>query len=485
MRVTSGDHIELQGDSGAPYRHGNAVTTVPTHSLGPSPPLYYTPVTYQQEWMWNTLRNGNTLDFIRRTYAWRVAGPLDLDILGESVATLVTRHTILRTRVDEINGEPVQGIHEARHCRLMHVSPLTNISDIAARKLIEQRIKDTRASLFAGTSFTIGIVSLSQSVSILTISMHHMCTDLTSLQLLFHQLWQTYGEIKLKISAATEESLQYSDYAIWQRGSQRDWTNLHSEYWKQKLSGGTCVRLPPSELAADSIPHNLGEVSTSFCSQMATDINQFARRQRTMPAFVALTSYLIALSCWTNTTDLLVPFNVSGRHVGAHQRMIGPMGHMLFVRVQLARYQSFSDCLDAVFREFTTAQEHLDSARLSCVQPELLQGGFFQWLSWDPAELTISTVPSANLVGDLSTEPFPINAIPPTANMTYDMAFQCMNARTGIVCRLWYRTDLFAFSAAQGFLLDFRRSVELIVADSTKSIASFQMACHQRRLRGD
>src|SRR5262249_61847904 len=111
-----GPHPVLSVLAGATdaLRHGGEAG--PAHS---APPLVRVahegpyPLSFEQERIWQYLQTASASAGYTVACSHRIRGPLDIDILRESMTYIAQRHDILRTTVEVRDGTPVQVVHPA------------------------------------------------------------------------------------------------------------------------------------------------------------------------------------------------------------------------------------------------------------------------------------------------------------------------------------------------------------------------------------
>jgi hypothetical protein len=366
-----------------------ALASTPPVAGQPAPE--FAPVTYQQEWIWNLLVGENPLNFIARTYAWRLRGFIDVEVMRSCVEAMSKKHALLRTGIAIDMGAPQLHMHASNECRLEIVDLYRaerSDAENEVRRLLEG-LAYRNPVLPARSSFELRVLAMEECDHVLAVTMHHMFTDLTSLRLLLEELWHRYTDLLHNRAPAFQSvQMQYHEYAAWQRSTHHHWLATHEDYWRTKLSGAKRFRLPvDSELARGVAANSLAELKESFGPALTSAIVAVARRERTMTPMVILASYAVVIGCWSDQRNLAIPFNVSGRHLPMHEAMLGPLGQMLFITIELSGAESLCDVLRAIGQEFSLAHEHLDFAKISIRHPELLESGFLQYLSWNPAEL--------------------------------------------------------------------------------------------------
>jgi len=434
------------------------------------------PLTYQQEWIWSLLNENNALEFLQRTYAWRLSGQLDTALLSISLDAVVSRHDSLRTTIRVTREGPAQHIHEPGSGRMKFVN--CNSGDgnaetesTCALHALSMRPVDLSSSSF----FDVTVMKLASNEHLLVLTMHHMLTDLTSLSIVFRELWHSYSHRALgRDYSPADVSLQYTDYAIWQRNTHRDWVEKSRGYWVDKLRGATGLTWQVDGGMKATRRNALGEQTISVGEKLSAALFGLARQEQTTPAMVVLACYTAALRHWCQRSTLVIPFNISGRDRAELANMIGPLGQMLFLKVSLTGEETFAELLKIMTEEFQTAHDHLDFAKLSLESPEFLKGGFLQWLAWNPAERAgMSAADWDSCSGGLR-----IRGVPPKRSLSnlsieYDLVLQLFRTSEGIRGTWWYRTDLFAASAVAGFSRDLLRVFERSVRNPRDRIASW------------
>jgi hypothetical protein len=323
--------------------------------------------------------------------------------------------------------------------------------------------------------FDVSVMKLAEHAHVLALTMHHMLTDLTSLSLVFRELWHTYSNLALgRNYPLADVSFQYTDYAIWQRGNSRDWEGKSRRYWDDKLRDTSRIPWPLHGRSRVTRRNSLGEQAISVGERLTAEVFDRARKLQTTPAMMVLACYAVALRHWCRQNTFVVPFNISGRDRVELTDMIGPLGQMLFIKVTMSGQETFSDLVAIVSEEFQTAHDHLDFAKLSMESPELLKSGFLQWLPWNPAERAGMSASD----WDACSGRLGIRSICPkrslaNASMEYDVVLQLLNSSQGIRGTCWYRADLFSMSTIAELLRDLVRILERSVHYPQERIANW------------
>jgi amino acid adenylation domain-containing protein/FkbM family methyltransferase len=160
--------------------------------------------------------------------ALRLKGTLEPNRLERSIAEVVRRHESLRTTFHDVDGELELRIHD--DCAVpVEVTDVTSESD--AREIL--RAEAIRPfDLSSGPLLRARLVRLAADEHVLVFTMHHIVSDGWSIGVLMHEITTLYSDR----ASLPELTIQYSDYAAWQR-QRLEGAELERQlsYWKGRL----------------------------------------------------------------------------------------------------------------------------------------------------------------------------------------------------------------------------------------------------------
>jgi NRPS condensation-like uncharacterized protein len=152
--------------------------------------------------------------------AFRITGPLNIEILTQAFQMVVERHSCLRTVFDSVEGE-------ARQIVLSQVEVKIPVVDLAGIPLQERESEALRIAseegkktfdLSAGPLLRLLLVRVEPETHFLVLVIHHIVTDGWSIALLFRDVTKIYAALtKNETPELPELTLQYAEYAQWQR----------------------------------------------------------------------------------------------------------------------------------------------------------------------------------------------------------------------------------------------------------------------------
>ena len=166
--------------------------------------------------------------------AVRLRGELDVALLERVLGELVSRHEVLRLRVECCQGEPMGVIEGAGEFRLEQET-VGNEAEVEARSRAEAGVgfDVERGPLVRGR-----LLRVSEREHVLLVSLHHMVCDGWSLGVLVKELGRLYAGERLE-----GLELSYGDWSEWQR------SRLRGRRWSGRWgTGGGSWRVRRSEL---------------------------------------------------------------------------------------------------------------------------------------------------------------------------------------------------------------------------------------------
>ena len=167
--------------------------------------------------------------------AYRLIGLLNVAVLEQSLAEIIRRHSILRTTLPIVDGQPIQLISSDIAFTLnivdLHQLPLEQ-REVKIQQLITEEAQKTFA-LTQEPGFRVQLLRLSQEEHILLLIIHHIIFDGWSFQVLLRELTTLYEAFSNGHPSPLKElPIQYADFAVWQREClQQEVNELQLNYW--------------------------------------------------------------------------------------------------------------------------------------------------------------------------------------------------------------------------------------------------------------
>ncbi|XLS30270.1 amino acid adenylation domain-containing protein [Flavobacteriaceae bacterium M23B6Z8] len=269
-----------------------------------------------------------------------IIGPLDKDILQESLQTLVNRHESLRTyfELDE-NHQPVQKVLSNLDYMMDYSScEEDEVNDIIAN--FSRPFQLNQAPLWRAS-----LVQVNSEKFMFLIDFHHIITDGVSTEIFVNDLMNLYSGRVLP-----EQTLQYRDYANWYFSPQhQEFVEKQRTFWKTELEGYLKkVTLPLDHDRPKKLSFDGKILSYNIDSQRKKVLDDVCKTTESSLFVVLLSIFGILQSKLTGAEDVVIGTPVAGRRHSQLQRVIGMFVNTLPLRVKPKKENAFSDYLREV-----------------------------------------------------------------------------------------------------------------------------------------
>jgi hypothetical protein len=196
------------------------------------------PASLEQERFWLLHQLAPTSIAYTIAAAMRMRGTVDRVALAGAVDDLVARHESLRTTFELVDGVVTQRIGAGRDV-LAHTD-LTGLSGEEAEAAPAARLAEvTRApfDLAKGPVLRAELVRLGEDEHVLAMAVHHIACDGVSVAIMLRELGALYAARRGDGPLLSSPSLQYADYAAWQRARVASGEpDPALAYWQERLA---------------------------------------------------------------------------------------------------------------------------------------------------------------------------------------------------------------------------------------------------------
>ena len=175
-----------------------------------------TPASFAQQRLWflERLEPGSAVYHI--PMAVRLSGALDRDAVVDAFRQIVARHETLRTTFAVEEDEVVQVIHDEMTFAFSH----RTATDAELRKGALTIEAQRRFDLTRGPLLRVVLWELGAGEHVLQVTLHHIIADGWSRGVLIEEFVALYrARLAGEQAALPELSIQYADFAAWQRDS--------------------------------------------------------------------------------------------------------------------------------------------------------------------------------------------------------------------------------------------------------------------------
>jgi amino acid adenylation domain-containing protein len=460
------------------------------------------PLSFAQERLWlvDRLEPNNTA--YNMPAALRLVGSLNIAALEQSFNEIVRRHEVLRTSFTEVNGQPVQAIAPSLTLKIPVVDLQALPETERDAEVLRLAAQETQLpfDLAWGPLLRVTLLKLGLSEHVLLLTMHHIVSDAWSNGVFIRELAALYEAFCTgQPSPLPELSIQYADFAHWQRQwLQGEVLETLLSYWQRQLAGAP-PKLDLKKIAGEpSLPHiprdtsppapllqgegsiappfpplrgsklrregGLGGLGQPYSSRIATlPARQEKDTTQSFALSANLSEKLKTLSCQEGTTlfmtllaafqtllyrytqqdDIVIGTDVANRNRAETEPLIGFFINLLVLRTNLSGNPSFRELLGRVREVALGAYAHQDLPFAKLV--EALQ-----------PDRTSSHTPLFQVLFVLQNAPMPALKLPDltlnflevnTGKAKFDLALFMEETEQGLIGYWKYNTELLNYSA--------------------------------------
>lgn len=408
------------------------------------------PGSYAQERLWFIDQlQGSSAEY-NLPLMLRVKGHFDIDITKAVLTTIVERHEVLRS----VYREGEEGLTQT--VRSLDEVPFYTFK--ATQSDIPHRVAQEVSRPFdLGNDVMIRVtwLALSEQDGVLIINMHHIASDGWSMGVLakeFLALYQAYQAGNP--SPLPPLTIQYADFAQWQRGFLRgDVFENELAYWRKQLADIPAVHsLPLDYPRPQRNEHNGARLRSQMGDETRQKLDVVARDHHLTSFMFVHAVFAKMLSRHSNSADIIIGTPLANRMDKAVEPLIGLFVNTLVLRVNTSEPQYFEHVRDVHLQAqahqqipFERLVEHLNVVRDTSVSPVFQI--MFSMDNNEPVALNLEGLEFTELNID-------------SVQSKFDLHLNLQLESSGIDCNWVYDTSLFDESTIKGLDRHFRQLLE-------------------------
>jgi amino acid adenylation domain-containing protein len=444
--------------------------TIPRRPAGEPPPL-----SFGQERLWflEQLEPGTAA--YNMLFPLRLRGPLAPGPLAAALTEVLRRHEVLRASFPLVDGRPVQTIAPPCPVRLpiLDLAALPEpLRDEEVRRLTAEEL-ERPFDLVRGPVVRLALLRLEEADHLLLWNAHHIAFDGWSLGLLLRELAAIHGGQTLP-----EPSIQYSDFAAWQRARlQGELLERHLAWWRERLAGAPGVLDLPTDRPRPLHPtYRGGQVQKLLPRRLADRLGALARGEDAT-LFMLLTAALAAvLGRLAGQDDLLLGTPAAGRPRAETEGLIGFFLDTLVLRADLrgdvSKPASFRTVLRRVREMALGAFAHQELPFEKLVEElaprrDLTRTPFFQ-VFFNLLNLAGQRLDLPGLTVELETGGLRFAS-------KFDLTVYASEAPEGLGLAFLYNADLFDEARMEALADAFAAFLEQAVSEPDRSIHAYSL----------
>ncbi|MBV8100096.1 MAG: amino acid adenylation domain-containing protein, partial [Verrucomicrobia bacterium] len=321
------------------------------------------PLSYAQQRLWFlTQLEGAASNAYNITSKIRLQGRLDLAAWRQSLDRLVSRHESLRTRFVCSEGEP--------HVELL--APDSGFQlleddlryDAAPEKRLQELSDDeahTAFDLEAGPLIRGRLIRLADQDCYFLLTQHHIISDGWSLGILIDELSTLYRAfLDGKSDPLPPLSIQYVDYAQWQRRSlSGEGLEAQINFWRSSLADAPALlELPTDRPRPERQSFAGASLVFEIDRELTAQLTRLSQHHQTTLFMTLLTAWAAVLGRLSGQEDLVIGIPTANRERAEVQGLIGLFVNTLALRIDLSNQPTVAQLLQRVRSTAIAAQEH-------------------------------------------------------------------------------------------------------------------------------
>ncbi|SED57189.1 non-ribosomal peptide synthetase [Pseudomonas anguilliseptica] len=434
-------------------------------SAGPSP------LSFAQQRLWFLQRLAPESTAYNLTRAFHLSGRLDVLALEKAFQALIARHAVLRTRFEDIQGEPQQ-IALAEVSFSLACEQHTGMSDEAQLAVLSRRLQDEAAQTFdlnLAPLLRVTLLHFDEQNHGLLLAMHHIVSDAWSNPILVRDLAAAYAQA---LAGQTPElpvlPVQYPDYAVWQRQQlQGEALATELRHWRQYLGERVPVLELPTDLPRPAQPSQRGQrLRFALPSELSERAQRFCRAESCTPFVLLLATWQVLLARYSGQQAFAIGVPHAARSRCELEELIGFFVNTLVYRVDLGTQLSGRELCRRLRQESLAALDHAElpfELLLEQLQIERdpSRTPLFQ------AMFNLSSGAAVCLsLADIQIEQLRIDADSAKFDLSLDVAVR----PDGVHCELEYNLDLFLPATAERIAAHYQQLLNALLDSPDSSV---------------
>jgi glycosyltransferase involved in cell wall biosynthesis len=434
------------------------------------------PLSFAQQRLWFLDQLEPNNPFYNMSQAVRLSGVLGVQTLERTLQTILSRHESLRTTFVIVDGNPVQVISKNAEVEM----PVIDLSRLreglreAEAQVLIRQCATRPFDLTEGPLFRASLLKLSEAEHILLLTMHHIISDGWSKQILFREIGALYEAFtEGKPSPLPELTIQYADYAVWQRRwLQGEVLEKQLSYWREQLQGAPAVLGLPTDRPRPAVQTYRGASQSIVLSKdLSEQLKELSRKENVTLYMTLLAAFQTLLSRYSGQEDVVVGSPIAGRNQTETEGLIGFFINTLALRTDMRGNPTFRDLLAQVREKALGAYAHQDVPFEKLVRELQLERS----LSHNPLIQVWFVMQNAQTqeieLSDLTLHPMGVDS----GRVRHDLRVSLWDTPDGLQCWFAYNTDLFDTATIVRMIGHFETLLHGIVAQPDARLNSLEM----------
>ncbi|HLP62581.1 MAG TPA: amino acid adenylation domain-containing protein [Candidatus Deferrimicrobium sp.] len=448
--------------------HIEKCTGVTYVSIGTVEQKEYYPLSSAQKRLYLLYQSDKAGTAYNMPAVFKLEGQLKKERLTGIFKELTRRHESFRTSFTQVEGEPVQRVHDNVDFEIAYYD-LTTAEQGQIDKIFAHFIR--AFDLSKAPLLRVALLAAGEDRHIIVFDMHHIISDGASMGILIREFMALYEGKPLPLNP-----VQYKDYAYWQSsGAWQESLKTAEVFWLEQFrETGNLPQLKlPTDFDRPSVRNFAGATFEFALSNDETAaLKRAAKEEETTLYMVLLASYLVLLARLSGQEDITVGTPMIGREREELQYTIGMFVNTLALRNFPKVVYPFRHFLKEVKAKTLNAFKYQDYPFEKLVEEvasnlDKSRNPFFDVM------FTFQNldIPELRLPG-LALIPYPLRS----TTAKFDLNLICMEKNEALLFTCEYSTKLFKADTIGRFAGYFKDIITAITENRDIKLEDIQMS---------
>lgn len=318
---------------------------------------------FNQESLWFL----DQLDPHQGTYniprAFHIQGPLQIQVLEQSLNDVVARHEALRTTF-RLEQEGLFQFFSSELSLSLEFFDFKGLSPNAQREKVDQLIRQLASQPFdltTGPLLRMSVLQLGPEEHIVVLVVHHIISDGWSMGIIQGELSARYEALLFKKEQTLSSlPIHFADFAVWQREKMQsqDFQKIQA-YWEQQLDGDWPLLEIPTDFPRSGKPSSQGQRENfSLTPALSNSIRELSRTHGATEFMTLLAGLQTLLYRYTGQSDQIIGSPISGRERKEVEHIVGYFVNVLPLRSDFDPNMTFPEIIEKVKKTTGEAYTH-------------------------------------------------------------------------------------------------------------------------------
>ena len=287
-------------------------------------------------------------------------GRLDTGVLTQALDRLYRRHEVLRSRFGLVAGEPMQWVVDDAPLPWREIDLRETPGAEAALRALAGQEALVPFDLSAAPPIRALLIRAGESRWVLQLTLHHIACDGWSVDILLRELVASLDAIAGgRPDPLAPISLQYADYAAWQRETWTDDGRRHElAHWSTVLAGAPALlNLPLDRPRPPEQDHRGAELPLRLSATLSQRLRELAERRGVNLFMTLLAGWGALLARLATQEEVVIGTPVTQRDHPQVEALVGPFINLVPLRLAPTRC-TVAQLLDQVRERVLQARQH-------------------------------------------------------------------------------------------------------------------------------